>query len=549
MNAVTGFVALLGLMATGVAGDEPGARKLEEGRAIFLREWLSGDSRSPGGDGLGPVFNESSCVACHNSGTTGGGGPNSKNVDILSASSNLAQSFEMVPVQRQTRFMELAMQSLLGVDAPKPQTVPTAQPRRVKLDRQPLIAFHPGFRTANSIVLHRFSSEPGYESWRTGALGMGGFGFGGDPDSEMGIHRMLAQNEQNGGVFQNQVGAFLVTKSQRNPTALFGAGLLDSIPDDVLVEQSKKRFPGHPDVAGRVSRLKNGKIGKFGWKAQTPSLDDFVLAACAVELGLEVPGHTQGGLPSKPEQKAKGLDLTAEACASLTAYIRNLPKPDEVNTDHAPVKAGRELFAKIGCTNCHSQKLGDVEGMYSDLLLHDMGQDLGDTGQYGVFTPDSSDPEIEAEDPNGGIAQVEEGQQAVPTTAPATGEIVTDIAVAAPLNQAEFFNRQVQAQVMMGGGGMQVGFGPNGIAPRPKDGPASRQEWRTPPLWGMRDSGPYMHDGRAATLERAIALHGGEGTSSARMYFQLSHAERQKLQAFLKSLAAPTSDGVAVAAK
>ena len=47
--------------------------------------------------------------------------------------------------------------------------------------------------------------------------------------------------------------------------------------------------------------------------------------------------------------------------------------------------------------------------------------------------------------------------------------------------------------------------------PAPVNGEANRQEWRTPPLWGIRDSGPYLHDGRATTLEQAIAIHGGEG--------------------------------------
>src|SRR5689334_18746897 len=47
--------------------------KVALGRQIFLREWMPGDARSHGGDGLGPVFNDSSCVACHNAGAPGGG--------------------------------------------------------------------------------------------------------------------------------------------------------------------------------------------------------------------------------------------------------------------------------------------------------------------------------------------------------------------------------------------------------------------------------------------------------------------------------------------
>jgi CxxC motif-containing protein (DUF1111 family) len=103
-----------------------------------------------------------------------------------------------------------------------------------------------------------------------------------------------------------------------------------------------------------------------------------------------------------------------------------------------------------------------VAGIYGDLLLHDMGPDLADSGSYyGAIEPSSAD-------------------------------------------------------------------GVKG------------QEWRTPPLWGFRDSGPYMHDGRAETLDEAVALHGGQAERSARLYFELKLVERLQVQTFLNTLAAPT---------
>ena len=65
------------------------------------------------------------------------------------------------------------------------------------------------------------------------------------------------------------------------------------------------------------------------------------------------------------------------------------------------------------------------------------------------------------------------------------------------------------------------------------------REWRTPPLWGFRDSGPYLHDGRAKNLEEAVAFHGGEGEDSAKKFFKLLPDERLRVQAFLRSLAPP----------
>src|SRR2546421_372937 len=77
----------------------------------------------------------------------------------------------------------------------------------------------------------------------------------------------------------------------------------------------------------------------------------------------------------------------------------------------------------------------------------------------------------------------------------------------------------------------------SGVSP-PRSG-AGRREWRAPPLWGVRDSAPYLHDGRAPTLEKAIELHQGDATVVAGRYRDLPSAKRFQLLQFLKSLAAP----------
>ncbi len=60
-----------------------GRDRIERGEDLFLRDWSSGDALSPKGDGLGPMFNEQSCVACHKQGGVGGGGANIRNVQLL----------------------------------------------------------------------------------------------------------------------------------------------------------------------------------------------------------------------------------------------------------------------------------------------------------------------------------------------------------------------------------------------------------------------------------------------------------------------------------
>ena len=466
------------------------------GYEIFNREWMPNDPRSHGGDGLGPVYNDSSCVACHNAGGSGGAGPVSKNIDILHAARNFQFTF---------------FDALFSSNS-KPPSV------------DPLTDIHAGFRTRKTVVLHKFGIDPNYDTWRRHALRpaatqgavnaitneAASFTSRTDGANRAEEISSVAQpspdpatvrlNEIRSAVLARQasdrspplaVGSFIVNRSQRNPTALFGLGLIEAIPDEAVVEMEKRQEKELQWRKGRISRLKDGRIGRFGWKGQIASVEDFVMNACAVEVGLEVPGHQQAMTPQAPKYRATGLDLTSDECAALVAYVKSLPRPVERRPSGAAeakvLDAGRKAFATVGCAQCHTPDLGKVQGIYSDLLLHDLGGEMGDVGSYGV---DSFDDESEdSENP------------------PAAANVAN-----------------------------VKGSGP--VAPRIGRG-ATRDEWRTPPLWGFRDSGPYLHDGRAQTLEEAVAMHGGNGETAAQAFFALSPTERHQVEAFLKSLVAP----------
>ena len=385
-----------------------------DGRELFLREWMAGDPRSHGGDGLGPVFNETSCVGCHNLGGAGGAGPSAKNVQLVAL---------------------------------------------VRLTSE-ANGFH-SRREAVTIVLHRHSTEADYaRRWR------------------------------------NVFGSVPGPARERNTPALFGAGLIDAIDEAVIEEAATKRFEKFPDVSGRVARGHDGRLGRFGWKADTATLKDFVLQACAVELGLDVPGHPQPPLPYLTEKKSPGLDMTTAQCDALIEYVRAIPAPsyqEPTHTKHAEaVRDGREAFTTVGCATCHTPDLGEVEGLYSDLLLHDVGLRLADGGSAygGKAKPDSpSDKSIpKPPDPK------KKGNN--------KGSVVTPARPKPPVV-------------------------------------AAAAEWRTPPLWGVRDSTPYLHDGRATTLEMAILMHAGEAADSAAAYQRLTPRQKRNLVAFLKSLVAP----------
>lgn len=451
-----GFAILVAMVADGdeATAAGPDRDQIARGRELFLRQWVPGDSRSHGGDGLGPLYNESSCVACHNLGGPGGAGGTSKNVDIVT----------------------------LLVD------------RRESISVDQLDDYHPGFRTSPSILFHRFGAEPEYSLWRLRRTGGGELADmaarGGTARLEQVRESMRLRPESGaredfprsqkpapargaGRARGEGLLASVAVLNQRNPPPLFGAGLIDAIPVQALRDAAARSAR---DVRGRVSivgvRYESGSdreetVGRFGWKAQVASLKDFVESACANELGLEVPTHHQARSPLDASKKAPGLDLTQDECDALTAYVASLPAPVERGApagkgEQPDISAGRALFARAGCTACHLPRLGPVEGIYSDLLLHRMGADLADPGHYG------------------------------------TDSIAT---------------------------GVTAG--------------AEGEEWRTPPLWGFRDSGPYLHDGRAETLEEAVALHGGQGEESARKFFELKPRERLQVETFLNSLAAP----------
>jgi CxxC motif-containing protein (DUF1111 family) len=410
------------------------------GRELFARAWIPSDRRSHGGDGLGPVYNERSCLGCHHQGGAGGGGGGDKNIEIITANgetipgNGVFYSFGMA-------FGAAGFQYKFASN-PKP-----TRPQRP--NAADLAQIHAGFRETPSVVLHRYGPDADYRSWRERVPG--------------------------------QHGAIFIQTSQRNPTPLFGVGLIDAIPDDVIEAAARRRFAGWPQIKGRVSRLGDNRIGRFGWKAQTATLEEFVVAAAAIELGLEIPRAHQAGDPRIPALTAPGLDMDQDECAALVAYVRALPPPvsDEPAgpKEAQQVKAGSAVFKMLGCATCHLPKLGDVEGMYSDLLLHDMSPQLADTSAYGAFS-------------------------------------ARDAGEARPAPPAEGADRK----------------------PRPG---ATVQEWRTPPLWGLRDSAPYLHDGRAENLDQAIRGHGGQAAVSAQKYSQLSPRERAQLDAFLMTLATP----------
>lgn len=356
------LVALAQLCSTADAGTI-------EGRALFEHEWSANDPLSPSGDGLGPLYNATSCAACHSLGGTGGAGDNSDNVLLLP--SGVVHNYGTS--KRWTQHREEMLH---------PKHVPEF-----------------GCGTA---AMHFFSQ---------------------------------------------------FTQSFRQTPALFGASALDRITEqDLEVARLAGESAG---VSGRIARDAEGRAGKFGWKGQTATIASFVEAACVTEIGLGTPSTPQPADPTEREPAQSGPDLSPQQLTDLVAFVESLPAP--LSRSSAEAVGGRSVFHQVGCEACHAERLGTLEGAWTDLLLHDLGPDLADGGL--------------------GYAQMA----------------------------------------------------------RTEDG-AEPSEWRTPPLWGLSASAPYLHDGRASTLEDAIGAHSGEATAALQAYSALDKAAKDRLTDFLLSL-------------
>jgi hypothetical protein len=252
------------------------------------------------------------------------------------------------------------------------------------------------------------------------------------------------------------------------------------------------------------------------------------MGACANELGLQVPGNAQPDDPLHPDYRPTALDLNQTECSALAAYCASLPPP-KVIIPPDPEKAkvatfGYTVFNRVGCGVCHVENVGKAEQVYSDFLLHDMGPKLAD--------PISAQPTF-----------VAVSQNLVPAASvPIKSKEVK--LVPEPAKRSYHGGKSTFSALLMDPAGnlaqfksidnrtaMKINF-----APVPTN---LEQEWRTPPLWGVHDSPPYLHDGRAETLVEAIALHGGEAADCTARYFDLPAGEQLALIEYLHCLRAP----------
>jgi CxxC motif-containing protein (DUF1111 family) len=261
--------------------------------------------------------------------------------------------------------------------------------------------------------------------------------------------------------------------ARRTPIPLFGAGLVEAIPDETLLALEDPIDRNRDGVSGRAGVIVDvatgqRRIGRFGWKAQHATLLAFGADAYRNEMGITndlFPNEVSFGVSDAqmrvcdripdpedrrdPATRRRGIDNFE----SFMKFLAPIPRAQMSGSAD-----GERVFAAIGCTSCHVPVLTTAPSshpafdrrpvpLFSDLLLHDIG----------------------------------------------TGD---------------------------------------GIRQAAADG----SEIRTPALWGLRVRRPLLHDGSAATIPEAIQRHSGEAELTRRGYERLSGEDREHLLAFLRSL-------------
>ena len=271
--------------------------------------------------------------------------------------------------------------------------------------------------------------------------------------------------------------------SLRLPPPVFGVGLMDAIPDSVLLARADSADANGDGISGRANRVSLPGyvtaapagapllIGRFGRKAQVSNLLQQVVEAYHQDMGITSSFrplenfNPRSSVPIETADHAADPEISDATVLAVVQYIRLLAPPAP-GTPTPRREVGRAAFTEIGCSSCHTPTLRtgshaiaalankDV-ALYSDLLLHDMG---------------------------------------------------------------------------------------DGLADLRADGSASGREWRTTPLWGLRLMRQFLngeafllHDGRARSVESAILLHGGEAQRARDAFVALSAARRAALLDFVET--------------
>lgn len=331
------------------------------GNSFFRNPWVIAPSTTTARDGLGPLFNTNACQNCHIK--DGRGHPPTP--DAANAVSMLVR----LSIPDAPAYAKVIEQ--LGV-VPEPvyggqfqdMAIPGVTPEgKVRVDYTP---FPVRFKDGTVVELRK-------PSLNITQLGYGPM----HPDTRF---------------------------SARVAPPMIGLGLLEAIPEAAILANAEAQAKEHNGVNGRPNRVwddvqQTTVLGRFGWKAGQPNLNQQNVHAFSGDMGLttslrSVDDCTDAQTACKQAPNGNGPEGEPEVSDNILRlvlfYSRNLAVPARRDVGTPQVLAGKNLFFQAGCQSCHTPKYttaanaaepelaNQVIRPYSDLLLHDMGDGLAD---------------------------------------------------------------------------------------------------------------------------------------------------------------------------
>jgi CxxC motif-containing protein (DUF1111 family) len=339
------------LPAPGISRED--RRAFSVGNSFFRDNWIVAPGSAEGRDGLGPLFNATSCSACHPD--DGRGRP---------------------PIARGEAGLGMVV-FLSAADAdgsPHPVYGGQLQDQAV-----------PGVAAEVTPV---FTEELIAGAYADGA------------PFELRRWRLAVEDEAYG-----PLGALRL--SARLGQQVIGVGLLEAVDDATILAAEDPHDRDGDGISGRAHRVTGADgtkgIGRFGWKASQPTLEAQVIAALHGDIGITSAARPDEDLTSAQRAvidapSGGSPEIDAHKIGRIAHYCRVLAVPAQRDAGTPEVERGRALFARAGCTGCHTPTLvtgasspielfrGVTIHPYTDLLLHDMGDGLADDRRDGEAT-------------------------------------------------------------------------------------------------------------------------------------------------------------------
>ena len=286
---------------------------------------------------------------------------------------------------------------------------------------------------------------------------------------------------------------------------------------------------GDCEVLMNVSRLDGVDpdlvVKPLQWKGTDSTVRIFNRGASHDELGMQPVEIVGDGVDGDYDGVTD--EMTIGDQTALAIYLAAQPRPvtkvelAEVGLiapltedELASIERGGEVFEAIGCADCHRPALVVDDPVFSEPSQNpNYREDVFPAGQPGLDPDRAVTFDLTRDQPD----------NIVETPA---GEVHLGVFES---------TEEGGAIVRLFGDLKRHDMGPE-LAESIDEGGTGASTWMTKELWGVADTGPYLHDGRATTITEAILAHGGEGHRSRQRFHDATDRERADLIAFLGNL-------------